>query len=143
MRQAFKETSCKAFLLADASNAFDSLHRTESLLHVQYICTEFFTYLINTYRIPCKLFLPGGSFLLSKEGIMQGDNAASGFYSLGVTPLVKALAPHCLQIWNADDWGATGNLESIKTWWNALCSQGPTLGYHPEPTKSWLVVKPD
>ena len=92
MRQAFEETSCEAFLLADASNAFNCLHRTESLLQVQYICPEFSTYLINTYRIPCKLFLPGGSFLLSKEGTTQGDNAASGFYSLGVTPLVKALA---------------------------------------------------
>ena len=93
MRQAFKETSCEAFLLADASNAFNCLHRTEPLLQVQYICPEFATYLINTYRIPCKLFLPGGSFLLSKEGTTHGDNAASGFYCLGVTPLVKALAP--------------------------------------------------
>ena len=143
MRQAFEETSCEAFLLADASNAFNSLHRTESLLQVKYICPEFATYLMNTYHIPCKLFLPGGSFLLSKEGTTHGDNAASGFYSLSVTPLVKAMAPHCFQIWYADDAGATGNLESIKTWRNTLCSKGPALGYHPDPTKSWLVVKPD
>ena len=143
MRQAFEDTSCEAFLLADASNAFNSLHRTESLLQVQYICPEFSTYLINMYRIPCKLFLPGGSFLLSKEGKTQGDNAVSSFYSLGVTPLVKVLSPHCFQIWYADDAGAAGNLEGIKTWWDALCSKGPALSYHPEPTKSWLVVKPD
>ena len=39
-------------------------------------------------------FLPGGSFLLSKEGTTHGNNAASGFYSLGVTPLVKAMFPN-------------------------------------------------
>ena len=31
----------------------------------------------------------------------------------------------------------------VLRWWNTLCSKGPALGYHPKPTKSWLVVKPD
>jgi hypothetical protein len=102
--------------------------------------------LINTYRIPCKLFISGteGTFILSREGTTQGDNAASGFYALGITPLVDLLAEiNCKQIWYADDAGATGVFKHLKEWWDLLNKQGPKLGYFPEPTKSWLVVKPE
>ena len=145
MRKLFNQEDCEGILLVDASNAYNSLNRAESLLQIQFICPEFSTYLINTYRIPCKLFISGGKgeFILSKEGTTQGDNAASGFYSLGVTPLVKLLAEIiCCQIWYADDAGAGGILQDLKKWWDKLNIHGPQLGYFPEATKTWLVVKP-
>jgi hypothetical protein len=146
MRTIFEQEECEGVLFVDAANAYNSLNRTESLLQIRFICPEFSTYLINTYRIPCKLFVSGGKgdYILSREGTTQGDNAASGFYSLGVTPLVQLLSDiDCQQIWYADDAGAGGTLKLLKAWWDKINQHGPPLGYHPEASKSWLVVKPE
>jgi hypothetical protein len=145
MRTLYEDDNCEGMLLVDASNAYNSLNRAESLLQIQQSCPEFAIYLINTYRIPCKLFISNadGEFILSREGTTQGDNAASGFYALGITPLITILATiNCAQIWYADDAGATGTFEKLKEWWDTLNENGPKLGYFPEPSKSWLVVKP-
>ena len=48
------------------------------------------------------------------------------------------LAKH---VWFADDSGAAGKLAALKIWWDALQRLGPSYGYHPKPSKSWLVVK--
>ena len=57
--------------------------------------------------------------------------------------LVKQLAmPDLKQIWYADDAGATGLLIELRKWWDKLVEVGPPLGYFPEATKTWLVVKP-
>ena len=45
------------------------------------------------------------------------------------------------QIWYADDAAAGGKLEKILHWWNQLCNAGPWYGYHPKPSKTWLIVK--
>lgn len=141
MRHFFEQDECEGMLLVDASNAYNSLNRIESLLHIQYICPEFSTYLINTYRLPCKLFISGGQgkFIYSKEGTTQGDNTASGFYSLGITPLLNILTHiDCHQLWYADDAGAAGKLEHLKEWWDKLNIKGPQHGYFPEATKHGL-----
>ena len=41
----------------------------------------------------------------------------------------------------ADDLAGVGKLESLKRWWQNLIDFGPKLGYYPEPSKSWLIVK--
>jgi len=90
------------------------------------------------------LFISGSDnvFILSKEGTTQGDNTASGFYALGITPLINLLSKiNTSQIWYADDAGATGTLVQLREWWDALNSNGPQLGYFPEASKTWLVVK--
>ena len=33
-----------------------------------------------------------------------------------------------------------GTLPELRNWFNPLCSHGPSFGYHPEPTKSFVVV---
>ena len=130
----------------DAANAFNSLNRASSLYNIQKICPEFATYLINTYREPAKLFISnsGGQYILSSEGTTQGDNCASGFYSIGVQPIINTLnsIEGTKQIWYADDAGVGGNLRSLKQWWDTLLIHGPTYGYFPNATKTWLVVKP-
>ena len=146
MREIFSDDDCQGVLFVDATNAFNSLNRTASLYNIQKICPEFATYLINTYREPSKLFISnsGGKYILSSEGTTQGDNCASGFYSIGVHPIIKKL--HAIdktkQIWYADDAGAGGDLLSLKHWWNTLLAHGPMFGYFPNATKTWLVVKP-
>ena len=48
------------------------------------------------------------------------------------------LAKH---VWFADDSSAAGKLAAPKIWWDALQRLGPSYGYYPKPSKSWLVVK--
>ena len=40
----------------------------------------------------------------------------------------------------ADDASAGGTLPELHNWFDLLCSCGPCFGYHPEPTKSFVVV---
>ena len=42
----------------------------------------------------------------------------------------------------ADDFSAAGNIQDLRRWWSVLTEVGPKFGYYPEPTKTWLVVKP-
>ena len=80
---------------------------------------------------------------MSSEGTTQGDNAASGFYSLSILPLIKMLAEiiHTHQIWYADDAAAGGYIEYLRIWWDKIVKEGPALGYYPNAKKTWLVVK--
>ena len=143
MRQLFDDDQSEGVVLVDASNAFNSLNRRSALLNIRYLCPTIAIYLINTYRMSCKLFLPDGSFLLSNEGTTQGDNCSSGFYSVSTFLLIKRLAEveDCSQLWYADDAGAVGKLRALRIWWDKLLEIGPPLGYFPNASKTWLVVK--
>ena len=44
------------------------------------------------------------------------------------------------QLWYADDASAGGTLPELRNWFNLLCSCGPSFGYHPEPTKRFVVI---
>ena len=144
MSDIFEEEACQGVLLIDATNAFNSLNRTTALLNIRHTCPEFSVYLINTYRRPSKLFLPGGDHISSKEGTTQGDNCASGFYSISTILMIRELAQitNIKQIWYADDGGAGGTLEGLKKWWDEVCRLGPAIGYYPNASKTWLVIKP-
>ena len=47
----------------------------------------------------------------------------------------------CNQGWYADDASAGGELPGLSRWWDKLEATGPQNGYHPNPSKTWLVVK--
>ena len=40
-----------------------------------------------------------------------------------------------------DDASATGGVTQLRNWWRSLCDIGPSFGYYPNPSKTWLVVK--
>ena len=144
MEKMFTDENCEGILLVDATNAYNSLNRSTSLLNLPFICPEFAVFLVNTYRSPAKLFLPGGTFILSNEGTTQGDNCASGFYSLSILPIINELSYiECKQLWYADDSASSGKLIHLKEWWDSLLESGPGLGYFPNAKKTWLVVKPE
>jgi len=44
------------------------------------------------------------------------------------------------QLWYVDDASASGSLPELCNWFNLLCSHGPSFGYYPEPTKSFVIV---
>ena len=107
--------------------------------------------MLNTYRIPSKLYVANSEeILLSKEGTTQGDTSAMGMYACSLMPLVNSLkhdvespTVYPKQVWYADDSAAGGKLTQIVKWWNDLQQQGPIYGYHPKPSKTWLIVKPE
>lgn len=45
------------------------------------------------------------------------------------------------QSWYADDAAAGGKLVHIQRWWDDLVNCGPSYGYFPNASKTWLVVK--
>ena len=147
MKEVFQDANTEAVILVDASNAFNSMNRQTALHNMQLICPEMSTYLLNTYRSPPSLFVANskGVQILSEEGCTQGDNAGMAFYACNTVPLITLLHQNstCKQAWFADDSAAAGQLENIKNWWDILNINGPTLGYFPNSTKTWLILKND
>ena len=98
---------------------------------------------INTYRDNVRLFI-GGDILLSQEGITQGDPLAMAIamHAVAINPLSRCLEDdETKQAWFADDATAGGSLTGLKRWWDRIAERGPAYGYHPNPTKTSLVVK--
>ena len=140
IRSAFDNEGCEAVLLADASNAFNSLNRLTALHNIQRLCPPLATILINTYRSPTDLFVDG-EVLLSQEGTTQGDPLAMPMYALATIPLIKQLQGDSTQVWYADDAAAAGKISCLRDWWDKLSLLGPKFGYYPNPSKSWLITK--
>ena len=67
-------------------------------------------------------------------------------YGIGIIPLIKNIKreiPDITQPWYADDDRALGIFSIIETYFDSLTCQGPGRGYHPNPTKSVLIVLPE
>ena len=144
MRDIFNKEACDAVILVDAENAFNKLNRRVALHNIQYICPPFATVLINTYRIPARLFITSGGEIQSAEGTTQGDTLAMAFYGLGTRPILMHLKqeiPAVFQVWYADDATGAGQLQELKKWWDVIKDEGTKFGYHVKPSKSWLILK--
>ena len=63
-------------------------------------------------------------------------------YAIGTLPLIRSLRDpgRWTQLWYADDASACVTLPELHKWFNLLCLRGPAFGYHPKPTKSFVVV---
>ena len=129
-----------SILLVDASNAFNSLNRKTALHNIRSLCPTLSTILINTYRSDPVCFVDGDT-LHSREGTTQGDPLAMPMYDIATMPLIQALQRDVKQVWYADDASATGGVNQLRNWWRSLCDIGPSFGYYPNPSKTWLVVK--
>ncbi len=138
----FNQDDTEAALFVDASNAFNSLNRSATMHNVRILCPSLSIFLINIYRMPSRLFVTNGGEIRSCEGTTQGDPLGMPMYALGLLPLVSFLWDMIRQAWFADDAAAAGKLNALRQWWIRLCEQGPLFGYHPNASKSWLVVKP-
>ena len=42
----------------------------------------------------------------------------------------------------ANDFTGAASITNLLQWWNTFTTLGPLFGYHPEPNKCWLIVKP-
>ena len=144
MKLIFEQDSTDGVILADASNAFNSLNRKAALHNIRTICPEFSTVLINTYRIPVCMFIQGGEEILSLEGTTQGDNLAMPFYALGISILLerlKLISPTTSQVSLADDITGARKILDLRIWWDTIISEGKKFGYYVNQSKSWFIIK--
>ena len=145
IREIFKNPESEAVLLVDATNAFNSLNRQAALHNITVSCPPLTQILINTYRAPIRMIIPGNGEIAFTEGTTQGDPLAMAMYALAITPLftscMRSSCPHVQQVWFADDATGASTCSNLKAWWNKFSSHGPTFGYHPNASKTYLVVK--
>ena len=108
MRDRFEENAGTGWglLLVDARNAFNSVNREAALWNVRILWPKWLQFLYNTYHGYATLVVPGASeFVLSKEGVTQGDPLSMLMYAITVLPLTQALVDRDKwdQNWYADN----------------------------------------
>ena len=127
----FQNPESEAVHLVDA---FNSLNRLAALHNISFSCPPLAQILINTYRAPIRMIIPGNGEIASTEGTTQGDPLAMAMYALAITPLIHQLGSSCpcvRQVRFADDATGASTCSNLKSWWNKLSSCGPAFGYHP------------
>jgi hypothetical protein len=137
------------FLLVDAKNAFNELNRIVMLWTIWHEWPSCAKFAFNCYRHFVVLVIrsqdgKSTAFIFSKEGVTQGDALAMAAYGVGLLPLIRRLKkefPNVKQPWYADDAGAGGSFQDLRLFFRRLQEIGPAYGYHPEPTKSILIVQ--
>ena len=90
------------------------------------------------------MIVVGSGEIASTEGTTQGDPLAMAMYAIAIVPLIHKLrnnSPDVKQVWFADDATSAGTCESLRQWWDQIEHLGPTFGYHPNSTKTYLIVK--
>jgi len=159
------ESQCEdggGLLLVDADNAFNSMKRSAGLWNARVLWTRCSRFLFNTYQGYAVLIIRGAkTYILSKEGVTQGDPLGMMFYAIALLPLTRKLkngsaflktvfdraelnnTSAWTQNWYADDSSCQSDLESILVWLQLLVKEGPKYGYYPSPEKSYLVVHPN
>ena len=91
-KDCFEDPEIEAIIIVDAENAFNLLNREAALNNMYIVCPEVATYIMNSYRMPARLFIAGGDeHLFSEKGTTQGDPPpAMGFYACGAISLIDA-----------------------------------------------------
>ena len=71
-------------------------------------------------------------------------------YAIAIIPLLLMLVDQAEQLPGkrtksvayVDNFTSAGSITNLLHWWNTLTTLGPLFGYHPKPTKFWLIMKP-
>ena len=128
-----------AILLVDAENALKKLNRAAALRNFLVTLHSLSPFFPNTYR-GCDPFSPAKKkFLLNKEQFkemwQQCASTDSRRYPWSL----------CLQNRkpNACFGAGAGTISSLREWWQLLLDEGPGYGFHPNASKSYLIVKPN
>ena len=106
------------------------------LRNAHILCPILALILTNTYWGNAKLYNEG-EYILSQEGTLLP------WQCMLHCPLSASFRGTFPSPGNADDAAADGGLWSHHTWWHKLETAGPRYGYHPNPSKTWLVDKPE
>ena len=137
-------------LLVDTKNAFNDINQVGMLWTVRHLWPSGPRFVFNCYCHLSSLVLRNrngtASSLHSKEGVTRGDTLAMIAYGIVIIPLIKNLKreiPYVTQTWYAEDSRVLGVFARIETYFDPLTCQGPGRGYHPIPSKSVLIVRPE
>ena len=68
VRSGFNKESTEGVLLVDATNAFNSLNCSSTLINIRHLCPALATIVINCYREPVELFVVGVLHCPEHEG---------------------------------------------------------------------------
>ena len=126
-------------------DAFNSLNRKVAVHNILILCPRAALTIINTYRLPSRLFLGGGGEISSQEGTTQGDPLAMLFYAVSISIIIYFLRSEfesVKQVWLADDATAARDLHSLLHFFNRSII-GAKYGYYVNPGKSCLILKND
>ena len=84
----------------------------------------------------------GGTHLLSQEGTTHGDPWQWPCLHYLQSPYHKNHHKWIQANCYADDAASGRKLFTIRKWWQRIIDIGPKYSYHPNQSKSWLIVKP-
>ena len=107
------------------------------------ICPPLAQVLRKSCKAPVRCVIQGEGEVSSSEGATQGDPLAMAMYALAVKPLIDRLKSHCptvKQVWYADDVTGAASCSDLRAWWDSL-EHGKGFGYHPNASKTHLIVK--
>ncbi len=139
--------------LIDARNGFNELSHYAMLWTARHRWPESTRFAFNCYRhyARCLVRTLGGkpSILLSREGVTQGCPQSGILYGLGLLPLAEFLQCNSdaeqpsnstvLQPWYANNLAMMGASKRIVRVFQLLIEKGPSMGYFPEPSKSYHI----
>lgn len=126
MSDIFSEQATDTLLLVDADNAFNSLNRKVLLHNIGHLCPPMAVYTKNCYNVPSRLFVLGGSEILSSEGTTQRDPLAMPVYAIDITPLLDFIKTamendaSMKHVAFADDLSGAGDLINVRRWWDNI-----------------------
>ena len=143
MQSIFDQDNTQGILLIDATNAFNCLNRKVAMHNILILCPRAALTIINTYRLPSRLFRAGGGEMSSLEGTTQGVPLDMPFYALSISIIIYFLQSEfesVKQVWLANDATAAGDLHSLLHFFNRLIIKGAKYGYYVNPGKSWLIL---
>ena len=112
-------------LKIDFKNAFNSIRRDVVFKEIQKKLPTIYPIFCQAFSCPSILFY-GDSFLLSQEGVQQGDPLGPFLFSLAIQNLINECKSE-LNIWYLDDGTVAGNAEDVLSDFNKIINAKETL----------------
>ena len=114
------------FLKIDFENAFNSIRRDKMLRAVRSELGSIYPFVFDCYFNPSNLFF-NNSFLLSAEGVQQGDPLGPLCFSLAINSLISNLSSE-FNVWYLDDGTLAGSPETVLSDFETIVAAQESLG---------------